>query len=141
MRRSGHLSNDMPHMRQSIAPLRRIAMQAATVRHPTLRNVAHARIAPTFRHVAHVRVLDCEKNSSAAAFNRSCRPIAVHRGFQKNRRGKARSLSYLRAARAYMLVSMPTGTSTISGVFQAMTVSLLLRYDRREKSNAASKAA
>jgi hypothetical protein len=29
-------------------------------------------------------------------------------------------ISYLRAAQAYMLISMPTGTSTILGVFQAM---------------------
>jgi hypothetical protein len=40
MRRSGHLSNDMRHMRQPIAPLRYTAMQAATVRHPTLWSVA-----------------------------------------------------------------------------------------------------
>jgi len=31
-----------------------------------------------------------------------------------------RSKAYLRAAQAYMLISMPTGTSTIFGVFQAM---------------------
>jgi hypothetical protein len=30
---------------------------------------------------------------------------------------------YLRAAQAYMLISMPTGTSTIFGVFQAMGAS------------------
>jgi hypothetical protein len=30
---------------------------------------------------------------------------------------------YLRAAQAYMLISMPTGTSTIFGVFQLMRVS------------------
>jgi hypothetical protein len=30
---------------------------------------------------------------------------------------------YLRAAQAYMLISMPTGTSTIFGVFQAIGVS------------------
>jgi hypothetical protein len=29
---------------------------------------------------------------------------------------------YLRAAQAYMLISMPTGTSTIFGVFQAIRV-------------------
>lgn len=32
--------------------------------------------------------------------------------------------AYLRAAQAYMLISMPTGTSTIFGVFQAIAVSL-----------------
>jgi hypothetical protein len=30
------------------------------------------------------------------------------------------SRAYLRAAQAYMLISMPTGTSTIFGVFQAI---------------------
>jgi hypothetical protein len=29
--------------------------------------------------------------------------------------------SYLRAAQAYMLISMPTGTSTIFGAFQAIS--------------------
>ena len=33
-----------------------------------------------------------------------------------------RQLSYLRAAQAYMLISMPTGTSTIFGAFQAIRV-------------------
>jgi hypothetical protein len=32
--------------------------------------------------------------------------------------------AYLRAAQAYMLISMPTGTSTIFGVFQAIWLSL-----------------
>jgi hypothetical protein len=31
--------------------------------------------------------------------------------------------SYLREAQAYMLISMPTGTSTIFGAFQAIGVS------------------
>jgi hypothetical protein len=31
------------------------------------------------------------------------------------------TLAYLRAAQAYMLISMPTGTSTIFGVFQAIS--------------------
>jgi hypothetical protein len=31
---------------------------------------------------------------------------------------------YLRAAQAYMLISMPTGTSTIFGAFQAIWLSL-----------------
>jgi hypothetical protein len=33
-------------------------------------------------------------------------------------------LIYLRAANAYMLISMPTGTSTILGAFQAIWLSL-----------------
>jgi hypothetical protein len=32
---------------------------------------------------------------------------------------------YLRAAQAYMLISMPTGTSTIFGVFQVIAFSQL----------------
>ena len=32
-------------------------------------------------------------------------------------------VAYLRAAQAYMLISMPTGTSTIVGVFQAIWLS------------------
>jgi hypothetical protein len=34
--------------------------------------------------------------------------------------------SYLRAAQAYMLISMPTGTSTIFGVFQVIWVSQVM---------------
>ena len=37
--------------------------------------------------------------------------------------------AYLRAAQAYMLISMPTGTSTIFGVFQDITGLLLERDD------------
>jgi hypothetical protein len=33
--------------------------------------------------------------------------------------------AYLRAAQAYILISMPTGTSTIFGAFQAIWLSLL----------------
>jgi hypothetical protein len=33
---------------------------------------------------------------------------------------------YLRAAQAYMLISMPTGTSTIFGVFQVIRVSRVM---------------
>jgi N-acetylmuramic acid 6-phosphate (MurNAc-6-P) etherase len=36
--------------------------------------------------------------------------------------GQVVSAIYLRAAQAYMLISMPTGTSTIFGVFQAIEV-------------------
>jgi hypothetical protein len=39
---------------------------------------------------------------------------------------KANAAAYLRAAQAYMLISMPTGTSTIFGVFQAI-LALLTR--------------
>jgi hypothetical protein len=37
-------------------------------------------------------------------------------------------IAYLRAAQAYMLISMPTGTSTIFGVFQAI-LALLQKRD------------
>jgi hypothetical protein len=37
---------------------------------------------------------------------------------------EAVAAAYLRAAQAYMLISMPTGTSTIFGVFQAIWLSL-----------------
>jgi hypothetical protein len=36
---------------------------------------------------------------------------------------------YLRAAQAYMLISMPTGTSTIFGAFQAIVLSFGFRRD------------
>jgi len=35
--------------------------------------------------------------------------------------------AYLRAAHAYMLISMPTGTSTIFGVFQAILALLVVK--------------
>jgi hypothetical protein len=35
-------------------------------------------------------------------------------------RAGRREFAYLRAAQAYMLISMPTGTSTIFGVFQVI---------------------
>jgi hypothetical protein len=42
-------------------------------------------------------------------------------------KNEAVATAYLRAAQAYMLISMPTGTSTILGVFQAIWLSLLNR--------------
>jgi hypothetical protein len=44
---------------------------------------------------------------------------------------EANAAAYLRAAQAYMLISMPTGTSTIFGVFQAIWLSL------QDRANAA----
>jgi hypothetical protein len=41
---------------------------------------------------------------------------------------EADAAAYLRAAQAYMLISMPTGTSTIFGVFQAI-LALLVKPD------------
>jgi hypothetical protein len=37
--------------------------------------------------------------------------------------------AYLRAAQAYMLISMPTGTSTILGAFQAILALLEMKPD------------
>jgi 4-hydroxybenzoate polyprenyltransferase len=37
---------------------------------------------------------------------------------------------YLEAAQAYMLISIPTGTSTIFGIFQAISTILLERNGR-----------
>jgi hypothetical protein len=56
-------------------------------------------------------------------------------------RGKygAVAFAYLRAAQAYMLISMPTGTSTIFGVFQAISGSPFERDGRlssRQKDRA-----
>jgi hypothetical protein len=39
-----------------------------------------------------------------------------------NRAGRGNA-AYLRAAQAYMLISIPTGTSTIFGAFQAILTS------------------
>jgi hypothetical protein len=44
---------------------------------------------------------------------------------------EAIAAAYLRAAHAYMLISMPTGTSTIFGVFQAIMALLLLPDELR----------
>jgi hypothetical protein len=48
-------------------------------------------------------------------------------GFIVDRAGQIVSNAvYLRAAQAYMLISMPTDTSTILGVFQVIPSSLLV---------------
>jgi hypothetical protein len=47
---------------------------------------------------------------------------------------KLRNPDYLRAAQAYMLISMPTGTSTIFGVFQAILALLLNRTHSRPRA-------
>jgi hypothetical protein len=48
--------------------------------------------------------------------------------------GQSTDAAYLRAAQAYMLISMPTGTSTIFGAFQAISISRMLRRDCRSPS-------
>jgi hypothetical protein len=45
----------------------------------------------------------------------------------------ATKFAYLRAAQAYMLISIPTGTSTIFGVFQAIRELPSRRHDYRAK--------
>ena len=52
---------------------------------------------------------------------------AVCRGSGSSRADRFIEL-YLRAAQAYMLISMPTGTSTIFGAFQAIRESSQLRW-------------
>ena len=43
--------------------------------------------------------------------------------------------NYLRAAQAYMLISMPTGTSTIFGVFQVIWVShVMVQHSHRVRT-------
>ena len=49
--------------------------------------------------------------------------LEVHLSLER----EASAAAYLRAAHAYMLISMPTGTSTILGVFQAIWLSLFNR--------------
>jgi hypothetical protein len=50
--------------------------------------------------------------------------------------GRPFSTRYLRAAQAYMLISMPTGTSTIFGAFQLMSVSqVALARGSRQRRN------
>ena len=49
---------------------------------------------------------------------------AIHLG-----QNEAVSSAYLRAAQAYMLISMPTGTSTIFGAFQAILALLKVKPD------------
>jgi hypothetical protein len=46
--------------------------------------------------------------------------------WQTTDRSRLFSRDYLRAAQAYMLISMPTGTSTIFGVFQVISLSQAL---------------
>jgi hypothetical protein len=48
-------------------------------------------------------------------------------------RAGRREIAYLRAAQAYMLISMPTGTSTIFGAFQAIKELPSPRHDCRSK--------
>ena len=43
--------------------------------------------------------------------------------------------AYLRAAQAYMLISMPTGTSTIFGAFQAILALLKVKPDELRPSH------
>jgi len=43
--------------------------------------------------------------------------------------GRSFDAAYLRAAQAYMLISMPTGTSTILGVFQLIPSSQEIRRE------------
>src|ERR1700676_5217354 len=48
---------------------------------------------------------------------------APNSGLTLRNRADRRNAPYLRAAQAYMLISMPTGTSTIFGAFQVIRAS------------------
>src|SRR5580658_2520253 len=49
--------------------------------------------------------------------------------------------SYLRAAQAYMLISMPTGTSTIFGVFQVIWVShVMVQHSHHHERKTAARS-
>jgi hypothetical protein len=54
--------------------------------------------------------------------NRRIEPDVCHGSKQQSRQSRADRFDadYLRDAQAYMLISMPTGTSTIFGVFQVI---------------------
>ena len=56
------------------------------------------------------------------------------------RQSRADRFVYLRAAQAYMLISMPTGSSTIFGVFQLIRVSQVVWHDGRAGSERRSGA-
>jgi hypothetical protein len=51
--------------------------------------------------------------------------------------GRSFSIVYLRAAQAYMLISMPTGTWTIFGAFQVISFSQVfdsLKFDAKRRA-------
>jgi hypothetical protein len=54
-------------------------------------------------------------------------PATARRRTCRSSRADRFDAVYLRAAQAYMLISMPTGTSTILGVFQVIPSSLVWR--------------
>jgi len=62
-----------------------------------------------------------KKTEGAAAVVFSSGPRALTTGNPPPWKYGAVACAYLRAAQAYMLISMPTGTSTILGVFQAIS--------------------
>jgi hypothetical protein len=55
--------------------------------------------------------------------SRLCPSVGNLPRLARSRAGQIADAFYLRAAQAYMLISMPTGTSTIFGVFQAISSS------------------
>jgi hypothetical protein len=50
-------------------------------------------------------------------------------------KNEAIASAYLRAAQAYILISMPTGTSTIFGAFQAILALLKVKPDELRPAN------
>src|ERR1700733_2411601 len=90
------------------------------------------------------------KSASASLSQAHGRPSQSSQGMEENRSacrdsrqlaaGAGQTLcSYLRTAQAYMLISMPTGTSTIFGVFQVIWFShvMVQHLHRRERKTAA----
>jgi hypothetical protein len=65
-----------------------------------------------------------------ACYASSVAGVSLQPTVHLRRNAKVVASAYLRAAQAYMLISMPTGTSTIFGVFQAILRSPFARNDR-----------
>src|ERR1700738_1407407 len=74
---------------------------------------------PKPRHSRYSRLDIRNREGGPRTYTRS-RSGACHAGRSTCVRREVVAAAYLRAAHAYMLISMPTGTSTIFGVFQAI---------------------
>lgn len=85
------------------ASRRAVFGKSATLRYPCLASVAASRKLPGEKDAKRYSLPGARQQTAAGA-------------------GQTVSARYLRAAQAYMLISMPTGTSTIFGVFQLIEV-------------------
>jgi hypothetical protein len=61
-------------------------------------------------------------------------PATARRKNCRSSRADRTEAVYLRAAQAYMLISMPTGTSTILGAFQVIPLSHEIRRECRTEA-------